>query len=186
MRLPVDRTSGFGGTLLLNLNLGSVGLPPNFDFEGRRWVAKIEHHVTLLGSAHKSQLMQSCVGDKDTKQRQIAQAVAEAKQGIVFTVEPYPEVRLVTKDYPGKGLRTSIVLMCRAFGSDNFYRSLQAKINQDLGVIPHHITLYTADDPESRQGIGINSLSDLEQLSRIIGMNDLPPSVRESILKLTS
>jgi hypothetical protein len=133
--------------------LALEGLPAEIDALGRRWLRKVEFHVTIIG---KSVIERAGRGDPGAEKR-VAEAVAGRS---VSPIRVTGELRRVR--HPDElGLET-IVAMVDCPALVGIYTELSAALGADLSPPPAHVTLYSTDP---KQGIGINNVRELAELA---------------------
>jgi hypothetical protein len=158
------------------LDLELPQLPPKWlVLRGEEWLLKPEFHVTVCINRISSFLTETQRSDAVALfRRQIEKCV----QGLEFKIMIEPVFWRLQKDY-GHGeaqTRRSIIVMCFVQSIATFYNRLEVEMNIGLfplGDVPHHITLYTGTDEESKKGIGLYSFKDLVERGRKILYSEL-------------
>lgn len=131
------------------LRIQPLTIPSTVDFDGAKWLAKREFHVTMLNAEQVTELG--------------SRAVSSAKKGLRFEVTLRDEHWMLTK-----GRARSIIRMCDVAGSDEFFARL------GIEKPPLHVTLYTIGD---RRGIGVATHDELDRIGTRIEL--MPSEVQE-------
>jgi hypothetical protein len=142
--LPVEVSPG--GSAIAPVEIG--GLPAEIEALGRRWLRKVEFHVTVLAES----VIEASGGDWE----QVARVLAGGPVGPIY---PTRELRRVGRHPDKPGLET-IVVMVECPALPELFRELSGELGVEFTPPPVHVTLYSTD-PE--QGIGI---SDDEELRK--------------------
>ena len=154
------------GMMFLVLPIPEWSVPSFFEDSTGKWEVKKNFHVTMVGAQHKliDYVSKTRGVSKAHAERFIWEMIAISRRGIKFGIEMLPEIRRVTKLYsePRAHVRETIIRMCKVHGSEEFYERLSQNVGVAIKDVPHHITLYTRGDPQSKQGIGLISQAELE------------------------
>lgn len=166
--------------------LGEKILLPGMEGRDVAMVRKHEFHVTLIG--RRNQFF-----DRLMTRRGISRAEAEdiglqmfmsAARGVKFSVNVLRSAHVVSKVYPKPRphLRWAVIADCEVQGADRFYDRLTGFSGIAIDDVPHHVTIFTNRTKLGRQGIGLNTRSELIARTRtsfscVIIRDDSPQSV---------
>lgn len=143
------------GFIALSVDLTRCELLSVVMWRNRHLYLKKEFYVTLVGS----------LSDQDKVSAEILRAAARS---IEFSVELVDEFYYVSKFYESeRSTRSSVIVMAKVSGAEEFYASLYALTDGRLKIEPppHHITLYVGDNL-SGKGIGITTLQQLQAFGK--------------------
>jgi hypothetical protein len=144
---PVRAPAGESAIAPLTLE----GLPAEIDALGRRWLRKVEFHLTVIGRAVIER-----VGEGDPASwRRIAAVVAGQSVGPVRLTG---ELRHVKR--PEEPQLQTIVAMAECPALAGVYAELSETLDTDLSPPPAHVTLYSTDPA---RGIGLNDEQQLAE-----------------------
>ena len=149
------------------------GLPAEIDALGRRWLRKVEFHLTIIG---KAVIERAGCGDPRAWKR-VAAVLAERS---ISPIRATGELRHVSD--PDEPELETIVAMVECPALARIYTELSLAFGADLAPPPAHVTLYSTDP---QRGIGINderqlaerapelSDSDQDQLRRAMRFDEV-------------
>lgn len=163
------------------VDLSRLGLPGYPHFGHGSYVPKSEFHVTLIGRGH--QFVEKLVRSKGISIHEAAELSVDifkkSAAGVSFSVRLKPRFLRIRKNYdqPEPHERRSIIALCCVEGSLDFYRTLSRLSEISVGSVPHHVTLYVADDRYSQRGISLVTIDELARYSSELNNADMLQSL---------
>jgi hypothetical protein len=153
--------------------------------DGTTLTRKAELHLTVFNYA-LGKLLRRAI----TAQPRLESAINHEAAAFAWTIRPRDTVYHLANDTPGKPpLQTVVQLVDAPIAS--FYHATRELVGEDaanspelqelkdaLGTPPPpHVTLYTSD-PKGVQGIGLNTVAELEAAVRLAETPAAPPGLR--------
>jgi hypothetical protein len=135
------------------LDCGIPELPRTIEFDGKRWVAKSEIHVTLVGN-ESLRILSSKSGLSEPAQ--IEDALSYALRRIRFLVRPLDEFWRLREERA-----ETIVQRAEVEGGESFFARLEERLETTVERPPYHLTLYCSG---TVRGIGVATTDQLHSI----------------------
>jgi hypothetical protein len=163
---PYQKWPGFSDnlTLIINVDKSEFGIRHGaIDFDGRPFRPKQETHITVLGTAPVSSLLEKIQQDPGVE-GVLIRAFEQTDWSYTVTADYRHLVRPATGGESAGTTEESIIVLVEMEGMARFYAILKklALVDSDLPVPPPHVTLYTFN---CDTGIGVPSDGDLDTLT---------------------
>ncbi len=164
--------------VLLRLSNPAEEFPSEISVRDVLFVRKEELHVMLVSSG----LMRTLVAQAG---EQVIEKLQSVSQDIRFCV--YVQHRLYHASKSSiEGYKDSLVAPRNVPDAGIFF--LKAKnilgLQDTFPTPPFHVTIYTADNSQSRGGVGLWSKEDFERYATAVPLHAFPPAVRDALASL--
>jgi hypothetical protein len=152
------------GTVLIEVSPESFCLASGpVVIDGKRYSAKQELHITLIGSKLGSLLLEKIVQEKTDEGQTVEALLKTTFENLDWSYEKTGPVVILSRSKKGM-IQRSIIMLIEMPAIAAFYQQLKSFgiIARDTPVPPAHVTLYTHNCP---LGIGVPSHKMLDMLS---------------------